>query len=180
MRSFRHLQYLAIAIRCQGKRTHCFFQTVEGAQSNWVLENIPGAIQSCKPAWNLILTKVFVNSEEFLDSTTLAAMAEARLPAAAVGNGRLLVTIDAQGDPLSACWPCIDSPNQMPIFRTTSAVPDEASILTKSQCKPEMGYINDTNTSQATTTDGLFIQDTIIDIDISLDGKDQGSVDTRP
>ncbi|KAH7146088.1 hypothetical protein EDB81DRAFT_947157 [Dactylonectria macrodidyma] len=60
--------------------------------------------------WNrasILVTAVSQNSP---------AMLMPRLPAIAVGNGRLLVTADSQGEVLSACWPCIDSPNQFTAF----------------------------------------------------------------
>lgn len=92
-------------------------------------------------------------------------MDSARLPSAAVGNGRLLVTLDHQGDVLSACWPCIDSPNQLQAFRV-SKTPSDKSFVVSDLSKSQFDYVRDTNIFSARTADCLLVQDLVIDVTI--------------
>lgn len=98
-------------------------------------------------------------------------MPEARLPSLAVGNGRLLVTSDAEGQVLSACWPCIDSPNQL---GSLDISPRTAPAKTYTKAKPK--YVEGTNISSSNTPHGLRVLDTVID---SPAGVDTGDVFVR-
>lgn len=92
-------------------------------------------------------------------------MESARLPSAAVGNGRLLVTLSNRGEVLTACWPCIDSPNQLGAFHVVPV-----SAAPSSDLAPRFNYVEDTNIFAATTAEGLTIQDTVVDLTISAAG----------
>lgn len=83
-------------------------------------------------------------------------MPDARLPSIAVGNGRLLVTSDHNGDILSCCWPCVDSPNQLPCFRIAPTTPQPAINV-------GVGYLEDVNISFGCTPEGLRFLDAVID-----------------
>jgi hypothetical protein len=107
------------------------------------------------------------NSVTLLDR---GIMNSASLPAAAVGNGRLLVSIDEWGDILSSCWPCIDSPNQLPIFRSTKTSSNEG-YASDGALEPRFGYVRDTNAFSTVTPGGTSIQDTVVDIPLAKYGN---------
>ncbi|KAL5608417.1 hypothetical protein FOBRF1_008914 [Fusarium oxysporum] len=87
-------------------------------------------------------------------------MAEARLPSIASGNGRLLVTVDARGEVLSACWPSIDSPNQFATFKIQPA-PGQAFEATPEPFPPR--YVDETNISTSQSQQGLRFTDVVVD-----------------
>lgn len=87
-------------------------------------------------------------------------MAQARLPSIASGNGRLLVTVDSDGDVLSACWPDIDSPNQFATFLVQAACRDQADAPPK-PASPR--YEGDTNISLSQSQTGLSFTDLVVD-----------------
>ncbi|KAM5388013.1 hypothetical protein ACJA88_001273 [Fusarium oxysporum] len=87
-------------------------------------------------------------------------MAEARLPSIASGNGRLLVTVDARGEVLSACWPSIDSPNQFATFKIQPA-PGQAFEATPEPIPPR--YVDETNISTSQSQQGLRFTDVVVD-----------------
>ncbi|KAF4965411.1 hypothetical protein FSARC_6789 [Fusarium sarcochroum] len=93
-------------------------------------------------------------------------MAEARLPSIASGNGRLLVTVDARGEVLSACWPNVDSPNQFAAFEIRPA-PGQASEATPEPSPPR--YVDETNISTSQSQQGLQFTDVVVD-DIERNG----------
>lgn len=92
-----------------------------------------------------------------------AEMEESRLPSLAIGNGRMLATLDSAASILSVCWPCVDSPNQMGeiVVKPFDAVyePEEESAATA-----RFGYEHETNIVFGRTAEGLSLIDMIIDL----------------
>ncbi|RMJ04976.1 hypothetical protein CDV36_014353 [Fusarium kuroshium] len=86
-------------------------------------------------------------------------LTKARLPAIAIGNGRLLVTTDADGEVLSCCWPNIDSPNNIAVL---SVHPIPASAQPTSPTEPAR-YVDNTNVAHGRSESGITYKDVVAD-----------------
>lgn len=91
-------------------------------------------------------------------------MAKARLPSLAIGNGRMLATLDSSASILSVCWPCIDSPNQIGEL-IVKPLDDAHKVKTEPCPVGRYGYKNDTNIAFGRTKEGLEVKDLVFDLD---------------